>query len=118
MVHRCDLVLLSDEPTGRDPYGRPIYGETRNSNVPCRLDQIRERVAADDTGNDVILTNVLILGPALQPTSNMTVENIRDEEGRTVVPGTFRVITIHAAYSMRRLHHYELSLTKESAENG
>lgn len=119
LVQRCDLVRKSTEPTGRDSYGRPIYGDIREISIPCRLDQIQERVAPDDTGNDILISNLLFLGAAVRPTSDMRVENVRDAvSGAVIVDGAFRVVSIHPSYSMRRLHHYEVTLARDGVSNG
>lgn len=116
LVHICDLIYTSKDPIDTDPYGRPIYGDVIETNVPCRLDQVMERVVQDETGTDIIISHMMIFNKDQEPTYNMKVVNIRDRnKGNVVIEGSFRVMSIHPSYGMRSLHHYEVDLTRDSS---
>lgn len=112
LVHRCTL-LIQVEGAQEDDYGRPIPGTIEHMNIPCRVDQVRERVASDDTGNDFILSNILFLGPGHEVTLDTKIVNIEDLEGNPVLSGSFSVKNRNPVYGRRRLHHLEITLQKE-----
>lgn len=112
LIHRCSF-LIQGEQMGEDDYGRPISGTIESINIRCRLDQMRERVVADDTGNDYILTNVLFLGSEQSIDLDTKIFNIKDLNGNVVLAGTFIPKDIKPVYGRRNLHHYEVSLLKE-----
>lgn len=112
LVHRCTL-LIQEEGALEDDYGRPISGTIEHMNIPCRVDQARERVAYDDTGSDFILSNILFLGPAHAVDLNTKIVNIVDLDGEPVLIGSFSVKNRNPVYGRRRLHHHEITLQKE-----
>lgn len=106
-------MILPGESTGEDDYGRPIPGDIESINIPCRVDQIRERVASDDTGNDYILSNVLFLGANEPVTTEAKIFNIKDLQGNPVLTGSFSVKNLNPVYGRRSLHHKEVTLLRE-----
>jgi len=112
LIHRCSL-LTEGEATGEDDYGRPIPSTIESINVPCRVDQIRERTAYDSTGNDYIVTNVLFLDANETVASTTKIFHIEDLEGNPVLSGSFSVKDINPVYGRRKLHHNEITLQKE-----
>lgn len=112
LVHRCSL-LTAGETTGEDDYGRPIQGMVETINVPCRVDQVRERVVTGATGDDFILNNTLILGAKIPVFLDSKVLQIKDLDGNLVLEGSFSIEHINPFYKGQKLHHYEISLQRE-----
>lgn len=112
LIHRCTL-LTEGESTAEDDYGRPIPSTIESINVPCRVDQIRERVASDDTGNDFILSNVLFLDETQTVSLTTRIFHIEDLQGNPVLTGSFAVKNINPVYGRRKLHHTEVTLQRE-----
>src|SRR4051812_34714031 len=111
LIHRATL-LIPGEQTGEDDYGRPVFSEPTPMNVDCRLDQLTTRVITDEEGKDITVSYVLFLGPDDKVDTNTQVTNVIDKDGNSVADGTFTISDIHAVYSMRRLHHFELQLSR------
>ncbi|WP_306010539.1 hypothetical protein [Bacillus sp. MMSF_3328] len=111
LIHRATL-LIPGQQNGEDDYGRPIFSEPSEKVVACRLDQLTTRVIQDENGKDITLSYVLILGPDDRVTTDTQVTNVIDKDGFVVAEGTFNVSDIHAVYSLRKLHHYELQLSR------
>lgn len=112
LIHRCTL-LTEGESTAEDDYGRPIPSTIESINTPCRVDQIRERVASDDTGNDFILSNVLFLDETQTVSLTTRIFHIEDLQGNPVLTGSFVVKNINPVYGRRKLHHTEVTLQRE-----
>jgi len=112
LVHRCSL-LSAGESIGEDDYGRPIQSMVETINVPCRVDQVRERVVSGATGDDFILNNTLILGAKIPIFLDTKVLQIKDLQGTPVLEGSFSVENINPFYKGPKLHHYEISLQRE-----
>jgi len=112
LVHRCSL-LTAGEATGEDDYGRPIQTTIETINVPCRVDQVRERVVSGATGDDFILNNTLILSAKIPIFLDTKILEIRDLEGAAVLEGSFSIENINPFYKGPKLHHYEIALQRE-----
>lgn len=112
LVHRCSL-LTAGESTGEDDYGRPIQSMIETINVPCRVDQVRERVVSGATGNDFILNNTLILGAKIPIFLDTQVLEIKDLDGNPVLEGSFSIENINPFYKGPKLHHYEIALQRK-----
>jgi hypothetical protein len=117
LIHRCTLVLTGQK-IGETEYGKPIYGELPVEDVPCRAEQITRRVSRDQYGVDLITENILFLGADQQIPSNTKVRDIRDLKDRPVLEGIYTVEKAQPIYSRVRLHHYEVTLQKESDGSG
>ncbi|PEE43841.1 hypothetical protein COM71_24310 [Priestia megaterium] len=117
LIHRCALVLTGQK-IGETEYGKPIYGELSVEDVPCRAEQITRRVSRDQYGVDFITENILFLGADQQIPSNTKVRDIRDLKDRSVLEGIYTVEKARPIYSRVRLHHYEITLQKESGGSG
>lgn len=110
--HRCTL-LIEGEVTGQDEYGRDVVTSIENMNVPCKLDEPKFRSVPDDTGTDIIIDSMLFLHPKFQVDLGTTILNIVDLEGNPVIQGSFSVVDISPIYSLKKLHHYELTLRRK-----
>jgi hypothetical protein len=117
LVHRCTLVLTGQK-IGETEYGKPIYGEVPIEDVPCRAEQIKRRASVDQYGVDFITENILFLGADQQIPSNTKIKDIRDLKDKPVLDGVYNVEKAQPIYSRVRLHHYELTLQKESDSDG
>ncbi|MDP1383038.1 hypothetical protein Q8G31_23870 [Priestia megaterium] len=117
LTHRCTIVLAGQR-IGETGYGKPIYGELPIENVPCRADQIRRRASVDQYGVDFIIENILFLGPDRQIPSGAKIKDIQDLQGNSVLEGVYSPENIKPVYSKVRLHHYEITLQKESDSDG
>jgi hypothetical protein len=117
LSHRCTIVLTGQK-IGETEYGKPIYGELPIENVPCRADQIKRRASVDQYGVDFITENILFLGPDRQIPSDAKIKGIRDLQENTVLEGVYSPENIRPVYSKVRLHHYEITLQKESDSDG
>lgn len=112
LIHRCSL-LTAGEAIGEDDYGRPIQTMIETINVPCRVDQVRERIVSGATGDDFILNNTLILGSKIPVYLDTKVLEIKDLQGNSVLEGSFSIENINPFYDSKKLHHYEISLQRE-----
>ncbi|MEI2338901.1 hypothetical protein FA002_02165 [Priestia megaterium] len=117
LTHRCTIVLTGQK-IGETEYGKPIYGEAPIKNVPCRADEIKRRASVDQYGVDFITENILFLGPDQQIPSDAKIKDIRDLKDRPVLDGVYTVEKAQPIYSKVRLHHYEITLQKESDSDG
>jgi hypothetical protein len=117
LVHRCTIVYSTDVVVGKDPYNRDIYGDEPNSNVPCRVDQIKRSVSADTNGVDNIVDNILFLSPTTQVNESMKIMDIKAKNGEVVLEGVFTVNRIDPIQGKRKLHHYEVTLKKEGEQD-
>jgi len=115
--HRCTIVLTGQK-IGETEYGKPIYGELPIGNVPCRADQIKRRASVDQYGVDFITENILFLGPDQQIPSDAKIKDIQDLQGNAVLKGVYSPENVRPVYSKVRLHHYEITLQKESDSDG
>jgi hypothetical protein len=113
LIHLCTISLPIDV-VKKDPYNRPIYKERPTPDVPCRVDQIKRSVSVDTNGVDNIVDNVLFLSPTTQVNESMKITDIVDKDGNSVLFGTFKVESINSVQGRHRLHHYEITLKKES----
>jgi hypothetical protein len=113
LTHLCTISLPIDV-IKKDPYNRPIYKERPTPDVPCRVDQIKRSVSVDTNGVDNIVDNVLFLSPTSHVGESMKIMNIIDKNGEVVLAGTFKVEHINPIWRRNRLHHYEITLKKES----
>ncbi|MEN3781490.1 hypothetical protein [Priestia megaterium] len=109
--HRCTL-FIQGEVTGQDDYGRDIVSNIESMNVPCKLDETVFRAVQDDTGTDTILDSILFLHPDYKVDLGTTILNIVDLEGNPVIQGSFSVQDIHPIYSLKKLHHFEVTLRR------
>lgn len=112
LIHRCTLIHPGQK-TGEDEYGQDIISDVIDSNIICRVDQIRERPSRSETGTDYILTNVLFLPVEAVVSPDMRIQNIFDKSGNSVLTGEFTVLNINPIYDREELHHYEVSLQRE-----
>lgn len=117
LTHRCTIVLTGQK-IGETEYGKPIYGKAPIENVPCRADQIKRRASIDQYGVDFITENILFVGPDQQIPSEAKIKDIQDLQGNIVLKGMYTPGNIRPVYSRVRLHHYEITLQKESDESG
>jgi hypothetical protein len=117
LTHRCTIVLTGQK-IGETEYGKPIYGELPIENVPCRADQIKRRASVDQYGVDFITENILFLGPDRQIPSDAKIKDIQDLQGNIVLNGVYSLDNVRPVYSKVRLHHYEITLQKESDSDG
>ncbi|MCU7712473.1 YqbH/XkdH family protein [Priestia sp. JV24] len=117
LTHRCTIVLTGQK-IGETEYGKPIYRDVPIGNVPCRADQIRRKASVDQYGVDFIIENILFVGPDKQIPSDAKIKDIRDLKDRPVLDGVYTVEKAQPIYSKVRLHHYEVTLQKESDGNG
>lgn len=113
LIHLCTTVTPGQK-TGETEYGKPIYGEVRKENVPCRSDLIRQFKSSDMYGTDVVTTNMLFLKPDETFTDQTRFSNIRDKAENVLLEGTYSVEDSKPAYGRKLLHHHEVSLKKES----
>lgn len=113
LIHRCTLVNPG-QVIGKDPYGRDIVQDVPIPDVHCRIDQIKRRVSIDSYGVDIIVENILFLGPSQQLMDLTKVKDINDQKGNTILSGTFTVENINPVHGRLSLHHYEVTLKKES----
>ncbi|GMG71817.1 hypothetical protein ICR95_20895 [Priestia megaterium] len=117
LTHRCTIVLTGQK-IGETEYGKPIYGELPVEDVPCRAEQIKRRASVDQYGVDFITENILFVGPDQQTPSDAKIKDIRDLKNRPVLDGVYTVEKAQPIYSKVRLHHYEITLQKESDSDG
>jgi Minor capsid protein len=117
LTHRCTIVLTGQK-IGETEYGKPIYMDVPIENVPCRADQIRRKASVDQYGVDFIIENILFVGPDQQTPSDAKIKDIRDLKDRPVLDGVYTVEKAQPIYSKVRLHHYEITLQKESDSDG
>ncbi|MBE2973073.1 hypothetical protein [Priestia megaterium] len=117
LTHRCTIVLTGQK-IGETEYGKPIYGGLPTENVPCRVDQIKRRASVDQYGVDFITENILFLGPDQQILSDAKIKDIQDLQGNVVLKGVYSPENVRPVYSKVRLHHYEITLQKESDSDG
>ncbi|MCR8865053.1 hypothetical protein NQ109_19175 [Priestia megaterium] len=117
LTHRCTIVL-TDQKIGETEYGKPIYGELPVEDVPCRADQIKRRASVDQYGVDFITENILYVGPDQQIPSDAKIKDIRDLRENTILQGVYSPENVRLVYSKVRLHHYEITLQKESDSDG
>jgi len=113
LSHRCTIVLTGQK-IGETEYGKPIYGELPIENVPCRADQIKRRASVDQYGIDFVTENILFLGPDRTIPSDAKIKDIQDLQGNVVLEGIYSPENIRPVYSRVCLHHYEITLQKES----
>lgn len=110
LIHRCTLHIPGQQ-TGVDDYNQPIYSNPADiTNVPCRADQIKKFISRDANGANFIYQYVLFTGPDQVLMNDMTVMDIKDEQGNAVLPGTFTLEGATPVYGRVRLHHYEATL--------
>jgi hypothetical protein len=117
LTHRCTIVLTGQK-IGETEYGKPNYGELPIENVPCRADQIKRRASVDQYGIDFVTENILFLGPDREIPSDAKIKDIQDLQGNVVLKGVYSPENIRPVYSKVRLHHYEITLQKESDSDG
>ncbi|GAB1809825.1 hypothetical protein [Priestia megaterium] len=117
LSHRCTIVLTGQK-IGETEYGKPIYGELPIENVPCRADQIKRRASVDQYGIDFVTENILFLGPDRTIPSDAKIKDIQDLQRNVVLEGMYSPENIRPVYSRVRLHHYEITLQKESDSDG
>ncbi|PGR00713.1 hypothetical protein [Priestia megaterium] len=117
LTHRCTIVLTGQK-IGETEYGKPIYGEVPIENVPCRADQIKRRASVDQYGVDFITENILFLGPDQQIPSDAKIKDIQDLQGNAILKDVYLPENVRPVYSKVRLHHYEITLQKESDSDG
>ncbi|MED3887991.1 hypothetical protein [Priestia aryabhattai] len=117
LTHRCTIVLTGQK-IGETEYGKPVYGEVPIENVPCRADQIKRRASVDQYGVDFITENILFLGPDQQIPSDAKIKDIQDLQGNAVLKDVYLPENVRPVYSKVRLHHYEITLQKESDSDG
>ena len=117
LTHRCTIVLTGQK-IGETEYGKPIYSDVPIENVPCRADQIKRRASVDQYGVDFITENILFLGPDQQIPNDAKIKDIRDLQGNTFLEGVYSPENMRPVYSKVRLHHYEITLQKESDSDG
>lgn len=111
LIHRATLLIPGLE-NGTDEYNRPIYTEPTTRQIKCRLDQLRTRASTDEEGTDFIMSYFLYVGPDEKIDIGMKIFNVIDTTGNVVADGTFTIENVHASYGMRKLHHYELQLSR------
>jgi len=117
LTHRCTIVLTGQK-IGETEYGKPIYGELPVEDVSCRADQIKRRASVDQYGIDFVTENILFLGPDREIPSDAKIKDIQDLQGNFVLKGVYSPENIRPVYSKVRLHHYEITLQKESDKSG
>lgn len=117
LIHRCTILKVG-QVVGKDSYGRDKYEDISIPDVPCRVDQIRRVVTKDDFGTDVVVENILFLSPDQELDETMKIVNVKDKNGSDVLKGTFAIKKINPVYRRSRLHHYEITLEKESDISG
>lgn len=113
LIHRCTILKVG-QVVEKDPYGRDKYEDIPIPDVPCRVEQIRRVVTKDDFGTDVVVENILFLSPDQELDETMKIVNVKDKNGSDVLKGTFAIKKINPVYRRSRLHHYEITLEKES----
>jgi len=117
LIHRCTLVLPKQK-IGETEYGKPIYRDLPVKNVPCRSTEIKRIVSRDQYGVNFITENILFLSASQDVEEEMKVKDITDRDGKPVLMGTYRTEECKPIYGRVRLHHYEVTLQKESDGNG
>ena len=117
LSHLCTTVTPGQK-IGETEYGKPIYGDVKKENVPCRSDLIRQFKTSDMYGTDVMTTNMLFLKPNEKFTEQTQFSNIRDKQGNELLAGTYSLADSKPAYGRKLLHHHEVSLKKESDSTG
>ncbi|MBO0962344.1 hypothetical protein J1P26_21815 [Neobacillus sp. MM2021_6] len=111
LIHRCTLINPG-QVVGKDAYNRDIIEDVPTPNVHCRIDQIKRRMSNDSNGVDIIVENVLFLSASEQINDAMTIKDIVDKDGNSVLSGIFKVDNINPIHGRIRLHHYEVTLKK------
>lgn len=111
LIHHCDLIQRN-VVTGTDDYGRDIYGESIIPGVSCRADKMRASTSRDEYGVDFIIDNVVFFAADIPIQEDMTINNIRDMEGKSVLTGSFGIKEINTIYGRKFLHHYEVTLQR------
>ncbi|MBX9988626.1 hypothetical protein [Priestia aryabhattai] len=117
LTHRCTIVLTGQK-IGETEYGKPIYSDVPIDDVPCRADQIKRRASIDQYGVDFITENILFVGPNQQIPSDAKIKDIQDSQGNVILKGVYLPENVRPVYSKVRLHHYEITLQKESDSDG
>lgn len=117
LIHLCTTVTPGQK-IGETEYGKPIYGDVKKENVPCRSDLIRQFKTSDMYGTDLVTTNMLFLKPDESFTEKTRFSNIRDKKGNELLAGTYSMADSKPAYGRKLLHHHEVSLKKESDSTG
>lgn len=117
LTHRCTIVLTGQK-IGETEYGKAVYSDVPIENVPCRADQIKRRASVDQYGVDFITENILFLGPDQQIPRDAKIKDIQDLQGNIVLKGVYSPDNVRPVYSKVRLHHYEITLQKESDSDG
>lgn len=117
LIHTCTLINPG-QVIGKDPYNRDIVQDVPIEGVSCRVDQIKRRISNDTHGTDIIVENVLFLSPAQKINDSMKIANLRDKTGNPVLLGIFKPANINPVFARRGLHHYEITLKKESDQVG
>ena len=117
LIHRC-TVITPGKKIGETEYGKPIYGDERTPDVPCRADQIKQAVTSDAYGTDYVTKNVLFVEPNQSFVESTRFSDIRDQQGNPVLKGEFGIESSKPVYGRRSLHHHEITLKKESGTNG
>ncbi len=109
LIHRCTLVV-HDQLIGYDDYNRPKYGDKDIENVSCRVDQVKKFISRDENGANFITQYVLFTGTDQELRNDMTIKDIKDKQGNSVLTGEFTLESATPCYSRVRLHHYEATL--------
>jgi hypothetical protein len=117
LIHRCTLVRPGQK-TGVDPYGRPLYEEVLKPDIPCRVDQLQHEVARDEFGLEYTTEYILFLSPYHVLNESMRARDIKDRDGRIILPGIFLFQKTNPVFDRKGLHHYEVLLAKEGAHDG
>lgn len=110
--HRCSL-LTQGKVIGQDEYGRDIIEQVEIMNVPCRLDQIRQKVVAGEVGTDFVYEQVMFFDNDAEVTLVEEISHITDLEGVLIVEGSFSIDNINPVFGRKKLHHFELSVKRK-----
>lgn len=106
LIHRCTLIN-EGVVIGRDDYGRDILKESKQDNVPCRFDEVRQTVRNDDTGFDFIYQNALYFDKDIEISLSTEIRDIRDQFGMVIMAGSHSISRLVPIYDSSSLHHWE-----------
>lgn len=111
LIHRCTLIN-SGEVIGTDDYGRDIVGEAKEENVPCRFDEIQQKIGFDESGIDFIFENALFFDKDVKISLDTKIRDIKDPFGMIIMEGEHRIERLTPIYDSKRLHHWEAVIQK------
>lgn len=111
LIHRCTL-LGEGKVVGQDAYGRDIIEKEPEENIPCRFDKVQQRIGFDESGIDFLYENNLFLDKDVDLTLDTVIKDIKDQSGRILMEGSYRIERLTPVYDSSDLHHFEAVIQK------